>query len=244
MSKVNIVIPMAGAGSRFSEAGYEVPKPFIHINGKMMIERVLDGLAYDGATYTLIIQRSFRDTYGKELQALVNLYDVKFVELERMTQGAACTALLAHHEIDPECPVIFADSDNIFQTGIIDEFLNNCGMHGYSGALVTFNSSADCYSYAELDKEGLVTRTVEKEVVSDYAIAGIYYFETGATFVDAAIKNVCYGNTTKGEYYVSNLYNCLVQNRERVGVHTIEASRWNCVGTPAQLDEYLKYKNS
>ena len=115
---LNIVIPMAGAGSRFKAEGYELPKPFIDINGRMMIEHVLDGVNYPNAHYTLIIQKSFEEENKEQLEILAHRYHVAFVSVEKLTQGACCTALSAHEIINNNLPVVFADSDNIFNNQI------------------------------------------------------------------------------------------------------------------------------
>lgn len=237
---INVVIPMAGAGSRFLADGFDKPKPFIDVNGKMMIERVLDGVSLPDAHYTLIIQERFREENGAELERLSERYRTAFVTVEKLTQGACCTALAAFEIINNNLPVIFADSDNIFTREAFAGFAGDCLARGLDGSLLTFASDEGCFSYAETDAAGVVVRTREKEVISRHAIAGAYMFARGADFVRAAINMMIYGDKAKNEYYMSNVYNHAARLGLKTGVYDIAADAFACVGTPRQLKEYLE----
>ena len=230
---------MAGAGSRFIKAGYQIPKPFIDVNGKMMIERVLDSLKINDADYTLVIQKAFKIQYKDYLDILTRKYYVQYVEVEKMTSGACCTALAAHEIINNNEPVLFADSDNFFKNGIIYTFIDNSIKNNYDGALLTFMTDKPCFSYAQIDENGLVILTREKEVISNHAITGIYYFKKGSDFVKFAISMLIYGDLTKNEYYMSNVYNYAIRAKKRIGIMDIGKDDWCCVGTPEQLNKYL-----
>lgn len=239
---INIVIPMAGAGSRFKAEGYELPKPFIDVNGKMMIERVLDGVNYPNAHYTLIIQKAFEEENKEQLEKLVNRYHVAFISVEKLTQGASCTALAAHEIINNNLPVIFADSDNIFDNHVFKDFVDDCLNRRLDGSLLTFNTDKDCFSFAKTDANGIVSETREKEAISKHAITGVYMFARGADFVKCAIDMMIYGDKAKNEFYMSNVYNWAVKKGLKVGVYDIKPEDWDCVGTPAQLRDYLEKK--
>lgn len=142
---INVVIPMAGAGSRFQAEGFDKPKPFIDVNGKMMIERVLDGVSLPDAHYTLIIQERFREENGAELERLSERYRTAFVTVEKLTQGACCTALAAFDIINNNLPVIFADSDNIFTREAFAGFAEDCLARRLDGSLLTFASDESCF---------------------------------------------------------------------------------------------------
>ena len=238
---INVVIPMAGAGSRFQKAGYTLPKPFIDVNGKMMIERVLDGIRYSNAHYTLIIRKEF-ETENKEMLAKISReYNIAFVSVEKLTQGASCTALAAMEIINNSYPVVFVDSDNIFENDAFSGFLNDAKKTLTGGSLLTVNSDKDCFSYAKVS-DGFVTETREKEVISNHAITGAYYFAHGADFCRYAIEMMMYGDKAKNEYYMSNVYNRAVADGLKVTVFDIPLSAWHCVGTPEQLDFFLREK--
>ena len=236
---LNIVIPMAGAGSRFKAEGYDLPKPFIDINGKMMIEHVLDGVNYPNAHYTLIIQKQFEEDNKEQLEKLSKSYHVAFISVEKLTQGACCTALASHEVINNNLPVIFADSDNIFNNKAFQSFVNDCLERKLDGSLLTFNTDKECFSYAQTDENGVVIKTREKEVISNHAITGVYMFTRGSDFVKCAIDMMIYGDKAKNEFYMSNVYNYAVQKGLCVGIYDISTTDWNCVGTPQQLKEYI-----
>lgn len=236
---INIVIPMAGAGSRFQIAGYKMPKPFIDVNGKMMIEHVLDGLKLDNARYILVIQEAFRTEYQDKLDILAQKYGVLFVSVEKLTQGASCTALASHELINTDDMVIFADSDNFFNNHIFKQFIQDAQSRQLDGSLLTFNTQQNCFSFVELDTNGFAIQTKEKEVISNHAITGVYLFAKGKDFVKYAINMMIYGDRTKNEYYMSNVYNWAIKDGKKIGCYDIEGSDWTCVGTPTQLQEYL-----
>lgn len=237
---INIVIPMAGAGSRFAVAGYDVPKPFIVFDNKMMIEHVLSSFKSINAIFTLIIQEKFLTEQRNQIEDLQKKYKLNIVTVPKLTMGAAITALAAHKAIDSSCDIIFADSDNIFNEQDVMNFVSSVRRRNLKGALLTFNSSNPCFSYAKVDDEGFLISTKEKEVISNHAICGMYYFKDLEDFKDAVIDLVVESDTQKGEFYMSNVYNHLKKFTDKIGIYDI--SHFDCVGTPQQLQEYLKEK--
>ena len=230
---------MAGEGKRFKVNGYNDPKPFIKFKGKMMIEHVLEGLMVSGANYILIIREEFMEHHYDKLNILRKRFPVKFIVVEKLTQGASCTALAAHKYINNEFPVIFADADNIFENSAFKIFLSSAINNELDGCIMTFKSSEPCFSYVLLDQKNNVIKTKEKEVISDLAIAGVYMFNKGSCFVESAIDMMIYGDKDKGEYYMSNVYNWAIKKNRKIGISMIEKDDWVCVGTPKQLEEYL-----
>lgn len=243
MNKINIVIPMAGAGSRFKVAGYDVPKPFIDINSKMMIEHALNGLLLKDAKYTLIIQEKFKEENASHLEKIKKNFNVDFIAVEKLTAGACCTALAAHKFINNNHPVVFADSDNIFDDGILKNFIEDAQKRDLDGSLVTFQTNKDCFSFAQTNEDGFVTKTAEKQPISNNAIAGIYYFKKGSDFVEQAINMMIYNDKQKGEFYMSAVYNWLLKANKNIGIYNISNNSWSCVGTPEQLNTFNKQKN-
>ncbi len=241
MKKLNIVIPMAGEGSRFLKEGYSLPKPFIDIEGKMMIERVLDGLKYNNSTkYTLIIQEKFLQENKKHLDILSQNYNVYFATVERLTAGASCTALSAHKLINNDTPVVFADSDNIFSKNILKDFIDDALYRDLDGSLITFKTDKDCFSFAKTNVKDFVIETAEKNPISNNAIAGVYFFKKGSDFVEQAINMMIYNDKSKGEFYMSGVYNWLIKSNKKIGIFNIKNDEWDCVGTPSQLREFLE----
>ena len=238
INNINIVIPMAGAGSRFQIAGYDEPKPFIKFNGKMMIEHVLSSFENINANFILVIQEKFLIEQKEQIIKLKNNYKLDYVTVPKLTMGAAITALAAHKKINPAYDIIFADSDNIFNKNDINNFINYVRNNNYSGALLTFNSDQSCFSYANVEENGYLIQTKEKEVISNHAICGVYYFKELEQFKDAVIDLVVESDLSKGEFYMSNVYNHLMKITKKIGVYDIKT--FDCVGTPEQLNEYIK----
>lgn len=238
---INVVIPMAGAGSRFAVAGYDVPKPFIEFDGKMMIEHVLASFKRINAIFTLIMQEKFLSEQKGQIEKLQERYQLTIVTVPKLTMGAAITALAAHKAINSKYDIIFADSDNIFNDEDVFKFVSSVRSRDLSGALLTFKSSNPCFSYAKADDKGLLIETREKEVISDHAICGMYYFKNLEDFKDAVIDLVVESDIQKGEFYMSNVYNHLRKTTDKIGIYDI--AHFDCVGTPEQLQEYLKGGN-
>lgn len=235
---INIVIPMAGAGSRFRIAGFEEPKPFIEFNNKMMIEHVLSSFESVEANFILVLQEKFLTEQKVQLEKLQKNYPVSFVTVPKLTMGAAITALAAHKAINPDFDIIFADSDNIFSSDDILEFINYSRNKNLAGALLTIHSDKPCYSYARVDTDGCLIETKEKEVISDHAITGVYYFKNINDFKDAVIDLVVESDLSKGEFYMSNVFNHLRKATNKIGVYDI--AHFDCVGTPEQLYDYIQ----
>ncbi len=231
---------MAGAGSRFQVAGFDKPKPFINVNDKMMIEHVLDSIKVNGATYTLIIQEEFLRNNKAELEKISKSHHVKFITVEKLTQGASCTALAAHNAINNDDMVVFVDSDNFFNNKVFNEFISDAKARNLDGSLLTFNTTQDCFSFVALGADGYAVQTKEKEAISNHAICGVYLFKRGADFVNCAINMMIYGDKAKNEYYMSNAYNWAIKAGLKIGCYDIKQEDWACVGTPEQLEEYLK----
>lgn len=241
MSELNIVIPMAGKGSRFTDAGYDVAKPFITFDGRTMIEHVLNSLPIENNIVTLIIQKDFEEQYASQLKSLRDNYNLQWISVDGITAGAACTGLAARRVInDKTAPALLVDCDNIFQVNHVKDFINDAKNRELDGSLLTFSSDSPKFSYVQLDSNMLAIRLREKEVISSHAVAGAYYFSSYKTFEDYAIEMMMYGNTLKNEYYMSNVYNYLISNQGRVGIWEVTAHDFACVGTPEQLKIYLK----
>lgn len=242
--KINIIIPMAGAGSRFQVAGYDKPKPFIPFNGKMMIEHVLDSFSDIDANIYLVIQEKFLYDQNKELNSIKSKYNLNFVVVPKLTMGAACTCMAAHKFINNDTRVLFADSDTIFDNGIIKKFLQDASNRDLDASLLTFKSSNPCFSYAKLSTNGYLIKTREKEPISDNAISGVYYYKKGVDFLSAAMDLVVAQDTQKGEFYMSNTYNYFVKYSYKIGIYTISQDDFYCVGTPEQLNDFINKSNS
>ncbi len=237
---INIVIPMAGAGSRFAQAGYKKPKPFIDVNGKMMIERVLDNLKVKDAKYTLIVREEHLDSEARSFQYLKDNYNCEILTVNKLTEGAACTILLACRIINNNTPLLLANSDQIVEMDVND-YINDSIKRKLDGSILTFFSNHAKWSYVKIDSEGYLLELREKEVVSSHATVGLYYFRQGRDFVNSAIEMIANNDRVKNEFYTAPSYNYAVKAGLKIGIYEIKESQMFGLGTPEDLDKYISY---
>lgn len=234
--KLNVLIPMAGAGSRFTQAGYTFPKPLIDVNGKPMIQVVVENLGLD-ANYIFVVQKSHREKYN--LDTMLNLIapKCKVVETDGMTQGAACTALLAKEYIDNDNPLFFANSDQYVEWDPI-EFMYNMQETNADGGIVTFKATHPKWSFAKTDENGFVTEVAEKNPISDLATVGYYYWKHGNDFVKYAEQMIEKNIRVNNEFYVCPVFNEAIQDGKKIRTKNAEAM-WG-LGTPEDLENYVR----
>lgn len=237
---MNIVIPMAGLGSRFVKAGYTTPKPFIDVLGKPMIVRVLENLAYKNAQYILIAQKQHLDSNHLLVEKIAKDFNVKFISVNKLTEGTACTLLYAKKYIDNDTPLLIANSDQIVDINIAD-FIKNNKDRKLDGLILTFidNDKNPKWSFAKLNGE-LVSEVKEKEPISQYATAGIYLFTKGKIFVDNAIEMIIENDRVNNEFYTCPVYNYAIKNGAKIGIYNIQDSQMHALGTPKDLSHYTK----
>lgn len=234
--KLNVLIPMAGAGSRFQQAGYTFPKPLIDVKGKPMIQVVVENLNID-ANFIYVVQKEHRQKYN--LDTLLNLITpgCKIVEVDGLTEGAACTALLAKEYINTEAPLFFANSDQFVEWNST-EFMYRMNETDADGGIVTFKATHPKWSFAKVNKEGLVTEVAEKNPISDIATVGYYYWKYGSDFVKYAEQMIERDIRVNKEFYVCPVFNQAIQDRK--AIRTFNIDRMWGLGTPEDLNYYLE----
>jgi dTDP-glucose pyrophosphorylase len=237
---INIVIPMAGAGSRFTQAGYEKPKPFIDVDGKPMIVRVLENLAFPNAKYILIAKKEHLQQEKELVTWIEKKYNVTFVTVDGLTEGTACTVLFARSLIRSQTPIVIANSDQIVDIKF-EDFINDATTRKLDGSILTFIDGGrdPKWSFAKLDGEGLVTEVQEKKPISSYATVGIYLFSNGEEFIESVVQMIIENDRVNGEFYTCPTYNYLIRQGRKVGIYNIESSQMHGIGTPEDLDLYL-----
>ncbi|MGC0810303.1 glycosyltransferase family 2 protein [Pantoea agglomerans] len=239
---LNIVVPMAGRGSRFAKEGYTDPKPLIPINDKRMIEVVINNLKPNQPhKFIFICQQEHIEKY--DLSSKLNEWapGCEIVGIDGVTDGAACTVLCAQHLIDNDQPLMIANSDQWIDIDIND-YLNYMGHEKLSGLIMTMSADDPKWSYAELNEDGKVIRVVEKEVVSEEATVGIYNFKHGADFCRNAQKMIDLDERTNGEFYVAPVYTLMYRDdNANIGVYNIgaEADGMYGLGIPSDLKLFL-----
>jgi len=234
--KLNVLIPMAGAGSRFEKAGYTFPKPLIEVRGEPMIQVVVDNLNID-ANYIYIVQKSHREKYN--LDTLLNLITpgCKVIEVDGITEGAACTALLAKEFIDNDNPLFFANSDQFVEWNS-NEFMYKMQETEVDGGIVTFESTHPKWSFAKVDNSGFVTEVAEKNPISNLATVGYYYWKHGSDFVKYAQQMIDKDIRVNNEFYVCPVFNEAIQDDKKI-ISFNAKSMWG-LGTPEDLELFLK----
>ena len=239
---INIVIPMAGEGSRFVKAGYEKSKPFIDVAGKPMIESVIKNLYCIDARYILIGRKAHLENEQELVRQLKENYDVTFIAIDKLTEGTACTVLYAREYINNDNPLIIANSDQIVDISIQD-FVDDCKERELDGSVLTFTDHErnPKWSFAKIDKKGFVMEVQEKRAISQYATVGIYTFSRGKDFVDAAIDMIINNDRVNNEFYTCPVYNYSIINGACIGIYNIEFEKMHGLGTPEDLERYLHF---
>lgn len=237
---LNIVIPMAGAGSRFTNAGYKKSKPFIDVYGKPMIECVLDNLYIENARFILILRLEHLEVEKENIERLKQQYNCTFITVDKLTEGAACTILLACEHINTDDALLLANSDQIVEMNISD-YVNDSQQRDLDGSILTFYSDHPKWSYAKLDDNGMVTEVKEKQPISKHATVGLYYFEKGKDFVNSAVKMIANNDRVNNEFYTAPAYNYAISNEKKIGIYEIKEAQMFGLGTPEDLDGYIKH---
>jgi HAD superfamily hydrolase (TIGR01509 family) len=240
--KLNVLIPMAGLGNRFQLAGYTFPKPLIDVFGKPMIESVVRSLNVE-ANYIYIVQKSHREKYHLDILLNMITNGCKIIEVENVTEGAACTTLLAKEFVDNDNPLLIANSDQII-TWNNDEFFYKMSENNIDAGMLTFRSTHPKWSFAKLDSHGFVTQVAEKEVISNIATVGVYYWAKGSDYVKYAEQMIEKNIRINGEFYVCPVFNEAILDEKKI--KTFDVTEMWGIGTPEDLKYYIdnkKYTN-
>jgi len=235
-NRINIVIPAAGLGSRFANAGYAFPKPLIEVNGKPMIQLVVDNLAI-GGHFIFIVQEKHHDQYNLNylLGALAPGCDI--VKARGLTEGAACTILLAKDHINNDDPLLIANSDQLLDWDP-RQFVYASMSDGVDGCISTFTSVHPKFSFVRTNEQGYVVEVAEKKVISNQATTGVYFWRRGADFVKYAEQMIAKGKRVNNEFYTCPVYEEAIEDGFKI--KTVPVNKFHCLGTPQDLDTYLR----
>ncbi len=235
--KLNVLIPMAGAGSRFEAAGYTFPKPLIEVRGKPMIQVVVENLNID-ARYIYIVQKSHFEKYNLDYLLRLITPNCEIVQIDGLTEGAACTTLLARGFIDSEDSLIIANSDQYVDWNS-GETIYSFMAEGIDGGIVTFKATHPKWSYARINEDGIVQEVAEKKPISDIATVGIYFWKKGSDYVKYADEMIRRNIRTNGEFYVCPVFNQAIEAGKKFRIRNID-QMWG-LGTPEDLNFYLEH---
>ena len=234
--KMNIIIPMAGHGSRFLQAGYTFPKPLIEVHGKPMIQVVIDNLKVD-AHFIFIVQKEHREKYNLDSMLSLLAPGCDIVDVDKVTEGAACTVLLGKEFINNDNPLVIANSDQFVEWSSLD-FFYKMNEQNLDGGIVSFKSTHPKWSYAKTDSNGFVLEVAEKKTISDIATVGIYYWKKGSDFVKYAEQMIDKNIRVNKEFYVCPVYNEAIL--DGLKFKTFDVPKMWGLGTPEDLDYYLE----
>lgn len=217
---------MAGEGKRFREAGYLEPKPLIDVCGVPMAQRVIANLATN-REYQFIFVTRFPMLTEKGV----------LIHLKELTEGAACSALAAEKHINGNHPLVIANCDQLILDFSLDDFIG--AMEGFDAGAVTFTSQNPWHSYIKVDGAGVATSVAEKEVISNNAVAGIYYYRHGSDFVKYARQMIAKNIRCKNEFYISPIFNEYIGDGKKIGIYPINEQQKQMLGTPEELAQFL-----
>ena len=243
---LNIVVPMAGRGSRFADAGFALPKPLIPVHDAVpMIRLVIENLrpTHGEHRYIFLCLQEHLDKYGvgDHLKEWAGP-NTEIVPVKAVTEGAACTVLLAKDFINNADPLMIANSDQWVDVPI-DEYLAAMDTERADGLIMTMWADHPKWSYVRLDEEGAITEVVEKQVVSNEATVGIYNFRHGADFVHAAEAMIARDFRVNGEFYVAPAYNELIARGKKLIFYNVgkEYDGMYGLGIPDDLAKFERF---
>lgn len=234
---MKILIPMAGEGSRFSKEGYQFPKPLIDVNGKPMIQRVVENLDFD-AEYIFLVRKNHLAKYEGLRNSLFQITNLKtkIIEVDSLTEGAACTALLAKEYINNDDDLLIANSDQI-----IEYEQNNFNMlknlTNVDSIVFSFNAIHPKWSFVKINSRGFVTEVAEKNPISNIATCGIYWYRRGSDYVKFAERMISKNIRVNNEFYIAPVYNELIQDNKTLIPFYVH--KMHGIGTPEDLNSYL-----
>ncbi len=237
---LNIVVPMAGRGSRFAKEGYVLPKPLVDIHGKPMIEYVTKNITpkCEHRIVYLCLQEHLEEyDLKKKLEEISDGCVV--IPVNRVTEGAACTVLLAEQYINNDDMLMLANSDQYVDIDI-NEYLD--AIRENDGLIMTMCANDPKWSFIQFNSENLVTMVREKEVISNEATVGIYNFRKGSDFIKYAYRMINKNIRVNGEFYVAPIYNEMIEDGKKVGFYNVGSENHGMygLGTPSDLEQFLK----
>lgn len=234
-TKVHYIMPMAGRGSRFKNLGIDVPKPLIEIYGKPFFYWSTRSITkfLDIASLSFVVLQEHIDNFNIDKEIYKYFPQANIYALPEVTEGAVITCMEGIKNIIDDLPVIFNDCDHLFKSTSLNNFLNNDFDSSISGILITFNSNEAKYSFVGKDDKGNVIRTVEKEVISNEAICGCYYFRNKDVFLSSA--NEYLKKCNYSEYFTSGVYNVMIENK--LIVKSLSTDFHISFGVPEEYDE-------
>jgi len=236
--KINIVLPIAGLGKRFIDGGYETPKPLIQTNGKHIVVKSLESVDYKDCNLFFIVRQEHIDGYQID-DILKEKFgnDVHITSIDYTTDGALSTCLLVEEYIDNENPLVIFTPDCYFEPKFNSKEINK----KYDGMVVVFNSDSPAHSYVTLDDNGYVINAAEKEVISNNAVGGLYYYKRGKDFVKYSYQLIDNNDRVNNEFYICPVFNYFIKDGGKIGIE--KNTKHLILGTPEDLERHINDSN-
>jgi len=243
---LNIIIPMAGRGSRFLNEGYILPKPLIPIHGKPMIQLVINNLKPKCShRFIFLCLHEHLQKYKIDEKLHEWVKDCTIVNVDSVTQGAACTVLLAKKYINNKTPLMIANSDQWVDINI-NNYLKILHTKKLDGLIMTMWANDPKWSFIKFDINGHIIEVVEKQVVSNEATVGIYNYRHGSDFIEAAESMISKNLRVNNEFYIAPTYNEMINKGKRIGIYNIgrESNGMYGLGIPSDLKKFESFEVS
>jgi len=234
MDKVNIIIPMAGKGERFLDAGYKIPKPLLKIGEKPIIEHIINTMRMPNAQFIFIVRQDHCDEVQLDKKLLEIEPTAKIIKINQITEGAICTVLLAKEYFNDDNPVIIKDCDQIINWDP-EHLIDFTERNNADGAIVNIHTDRPNYSFSRVDSKGRIIETAEKTVISNNGSVGIYHFRKGSDLVKYAQKMIDKNLRVNNEFYTAPVYNQFIQDFKLI-LHYPIAEMFQ-LGTPEEFYE-------
>jgi len=234
--KYNLLLPIAGRAQRFLDQGYTMPKPLIMVKDQHIIDLAMSSVDMSECNVIFAVRLEHINNFSID-KILKQKFgdDIKIVVIDRVTDGSVSTCLLAKDLINNDMPLIIYTPDVYFQ----NQFNPADIPEDHEGFLLTFKANSPAHSYVKLDENNLAVRTAEKEVISQNAAVGVYYYKTGKMFVDYAEEMISKNIRTKGEFYICPMYNLMIRDQLKVSIKQVE--KMHVLGTPPELEFFVDY---
>ena len=236
---MKVVMPIAGRASRFKEVGYNVPKPLIEILGKPMVKWATDSIPFVKPEQMIfLVLKEHVDNHRID-EKLREIYsdEITIIAINEVTEGAACTVLLAKELINNDEPLIISDCDHYFQNRQYSKLVVQLP-HNVHGIIPVFEANENKWSFTSVDKNWRVLQVSEKIKISKYANIGAYFFSRGKDFVWAAEEMISENKRINNEFYVCPVYQELINSGKTIIAVACEQV-WG-LGTPEDVKYFVK----
>lgn len=232
---INVLLPTMGTSAFFKN--FYFPKPLTEINGKTMLELVVDDYRnLEPKNYIFVFSDDDCKKFHLDASVKILTSTSQVVKLSHQTAGALCTCMMAIDYINNMNPLIIANSDQIINVDyriVINHFNEICADAG----VITFPNIHPRWSYARINDDEII-EVAEKRPISKNAIAGFYYYKHGKEFIEAAEKAILKQNNLDGKYYISASINELILLGKKIGYYEIDKEQYKSFYSPAKIKEY------